>query len=153
MVYKLAFVRRIGYFMGYRTCDSLKTEPLSKQKKEELMKQIRDFKLPFNEDVFKKGNGNVLVDWAKLVEMDRTAREGTQSETVLYGTYDHLLELGVLSLNGKGNFQIIGGGVLLNPRSHGLMPLYFTKKEDASAYKKVKCEKAHYDVNISKICT
>lgn len=152
MVYKLDFDRCIGDFMGYRVCNDLKHEPLTKEKKEELMKQIRDFRLPFAEDVVKKGAGNILVDWKRLVEMDRTAREGTQSETILYGTYDHLLEIGVLSLKAKGNFQVTGGGVFLNPRSHGLIPLYFTKKGDAEAYVKAKCERTQYEVNISKIC-
>ena len=148
----LDFVRCIGDSVGYTISKDLKQEPLTKEKKEELIRQIRDFKLPFREDVIKEVHGKILVDWKEILEMDRTARGGTRSETLLYGTYDHLIELGVLSLTAKGNFQIIGGGVLLNPRSHGLMPLYFTKKADVEAYKDAGFENAQYDVNISKIC-
>ena len=149
---KLDFVKCIGDSVGYEVSKGLKHEPLTKEKKDELIRQIRDFKLPFMEDVIKAEQGSILVDWEKIAEMNRTAREGTRSETLLYGTYDHLVELGVLSVTGKGNFQVIGGGVLLNPRSHGLMPLYFTKSTDAEAYKKANCERAQYEVNISRIC-
>jgi hypothetical protein len=152
MIYKLEFINRIGDSVGYQMSKDLKQEPLTKEKTEELIRQIRDFKLPFREDVIKTEHGNILVDWKKIVEMDRTAREGTQSARLLYGTYDHLVEVGVLSVTDRRNFQIIGAGVLLNPRSHGLMPLYFTKRTDAEAYKKVKYEGAQYEVNVSKIC-
>jgi hypothetical protein len=125
---------------------------MTNEKKNELIRKIRDFKLPFREDVIKVECGSILVDWKKIVEMDRTAREGTPSVMLLHGTYDHLIELGVLSLTGKRNFQVIGGGVLMNPRSHGLNPLYFTKKADAEAYEKVISKGAQYDVNVSRIC-
>jgi len=139
-------------FMGYQMSQTLKQEPLTKEKKEELKRQIRNSKLPFREDVIKTEGGNILVDWGKIAEMERTAKDGTQSAKILYGTYDRLVELGVLSLKAEGNFQLVGSGVLLNPRSYGLTLLYFTKMTDAEAFKKANFEKALYKVSISKIC-
>ena len=83
--------------------------------------------------------------------MERTAREGTCSVKLLYGTYDHLIDLGILSLNPKGNYQLNTGGLILNPRSHGLLTVYFTRKEDAEAYKEAMFGGTLYPVDIFKL--
>ncbi|MFQ6056070.1 MAG: hypothetical protein ACE5J3_08835 [Methanosarcinales archaeon] len=119
--------------------------------KEELKRRIREVKLPYREDVIREEDGKIIVDWKKIAEMEKTVREGTYSVTLLYGTYDHLIDLGILSLKHEGNYQLNTGGIFLNPRSHGLLPVYFTRKEDAEAYKKVMFGGALYPVDIFKL--
>jgi hypothetical protein len=118
---------------------------------EDLKREIREFKPPFMEGVIEEQGSKITVDWKKIAEMEKTAREGTHSATLLYGTYTHLIELGILSLESKGNYQLTGSSIVLNPRSHGLIQVYFTREEDAEAYKEAMFGGVQYDVNISKL--
>jgi hypothetical protein len=87
----------------------------------------------------------------KLQEMEKNAEEGTHLAELLYGTYDYLIDLGILSTKPEGNYQLSDGFIFLNPYSHGLVPLYFTRREDAEAYRKVRFEGALYPVYIFKL--
>jgi hypothetical protein len=124
---------------------------LSEKEKNKMIKELREFKLPYREDVIRKDDGKIIVDWEKISEMEKNAEEGTHLAELLYGTYDHLIELGILSTKPEGNYQLSDGLIFLNPYSHGLVPLYFTRREDAEAYKKANFEGAHYPVYIFKL--
>ena len=123
----------------------------SEEQKEKMIKKLREFKPPYREDAIRKDDSKITVDWKKIAEMEKTAREGTYSTILLYGTYDHLIDLGILSLEPEGNYQLTGCSVLLNPRSHGLLPVYFTRKEDAESYKKAMFSGALYSVDVFKL--
>jgi hypothetical protein len=118
---------------------------------EKLKKEIEESKLPYIEAAVREDGGKITVDWKKIAEMEKTAREGTPSATLLYGTYDHLIELGILSLKPRGNYQLTGSSIVLNPRSHGLIQVYFTRKGDAEAWKEARFGRAQYTINISKL--
>jgi hypothetical protein len=133
MVYKLAFVRRMGRFMAYRTSDLLKTEPMSEEKRAALVKEIRDFEPPFDASIFSKGKGNVVVDWSRFVELENTWREETPSSAIFDGTVRKLVKLGVMSESKKGNFAVMRGMDIENPHLPG-WPLFFTKKGYAEGY-------------------
>ncbi len=136
--------------MAQRINDVPKPE---QQKGNDRLTELLRRKLPFNEDAIKETKGGkVIVDWVEIAKMHREARSGTPSDSILHGTYSHLVDLGVLSTTEKGNFQLIGSGVLLNPRSFGLTPLYFTSKADAEAYQRAEFGRALYKINISQIC-
>jgi len=51
-----------------------------------------------------------------------------------------------------GNYFLSGCEVLLNPR-HYFSPLYFTREEDAVAYKKAVYSNAQYHVSIVKVAS
>jgi hypothetical protein len=51
-----------------------------------------------------------------------------------------------------GNYSLSGCKVLLNPR-HYFAPLYFTREEDAVAYKKAVYRNAQYHVSIVKVAS
>jgi hypothetical protein len=124
---------------------------LTEEKKKKMIKELREFKLPYMEDAIRKDDGKINVDWKKIAEMQKTAREGTHSITLLHGTYDHLIDLGILSLKPEGNYQLTGCSVTLNPRSHSLIPIYFVRKNDAEAYKKAMFGGALYPIDIFKL--
>ena len=97
-------------------------------KKEKMIKELRNFKLSYREDVIRQDDDKISVDWKKIAEMEENAKEGTYLTKLLYGTYDHLIDLGVLSVKPEGNYILVSGSILLNPRSHGLLPVYFTRE-------------------------
>jgi len=120
----------------------------SEEQKTKMTKERREFKSPYREDVIGKNEDKITIDWKKIAEMERTAREGTYSATLLYGTYDHLIDLGILSVDPKEGYHLVGSSVLINPRSRGLTPLYFTRKEDAEAFKGAMYGGALYRIDI-----
>ncbi|MFH1229440.1 MAG: hypothetical protein V1678_03385 [Candidatus Aenigmatarchaeota archaeon] len=124
---------------------------LSEERKKQLIKELREFKLPYDRDAVKGEGRKASVDWKRVAEMKRTAREGTQSETIFYGTLDHLIDLKILSLMPRGNYQLSGDSIPINLRSHGLLPLYFARKRDAEAYKEAMFSRALYSVDIFKL--
>jgi hypothetical protein len=123
---------------------------LSQKEVSKIEDDLRNVKTPYDKTVFKEENGQVTVDWAKIVEMQRTMREGTYSAQLLHGTYDHLIDLGILSVQPEGNYQLSGEGVILNPRSH-VFPLYFVRENDAKDYKNLMFSKTQYPIHISKV--
>jgi hypothetical protein len=135
MVYKLAFVRRMGRFMTYNTNNLLKTQPLSKEIKDALIKEIRDFEPPFEKSIFTLGRGYVLVDWQKFVELENTWREETPSSAIFDGTIRKLVKTRVMSDSKKGNFAVMKGMDIENPHLPG-WPLFFTKRIYAEGYAK-----------------
>lgn len=119
--------------------------------REELERRAEEVKLPYREDAIREDDGRITIDWKKIAEMQKTAREGAYSATLLYGTLDHLIDLEMLSLKLEGNYQLNMGGIFLNPRSHGLLAVYFTRREDAEAYKEAMFGEALYPVDIFKL--
>lgn len=124
---------------------------LSEEERKRMIKELREFKLPYDKKAVKEVEGEKIVDWKRITEMLCTAREGTPSATMLYGTLDHLIDLKVLSLEPEGNYQVTTSGILLNPRSHGFLETYFVRKKDAEAYKEAKFSKALYPIDIFKL--
>ena len=118
---------------------------------ERLKKELSEYKPPYDESVLKKTDKGTLVDWKKIADMISNAREGTNSVRILDGTLRHLVDLKILSLEPVGNYQLSGCGVFLNPRSYGMLELYFTRKKDAEEYKQAKFGGALYSVDIFKL--
>ncbi|MCK6462256.1 MAG: hypothetical protein L6Q29_00280 [Candidatus Pacebacteria bacterium] len=61
-----------------------------------------------------------------------------------------LLALGVLEYKRKGNWEIVGSGMILNPGNLG-GALYFTRRKDVVAFAKTNYGRAHYFCEIRKI--
>jgi hypothetical protein len=64
---------------------------------------------------------------------------------------EDLLNKGIFSLESEGNYQLIGSGVFVSPRSHGMIRLYFTRKKDAETYARLNFDGAMYEVTVDKV--
>jgi len=94
-------------------------------------------------------SGKGSVDWKKFIECEDRDQQyyGEEYEKMV----DDLLNKGILSLESKGNYQLIGSGVFVSPRSHGLIRLYFTRMRDAETYAKLNFAGAMYEVTVDKV--
>ena len=62
------------------------------------------------------------ADWKEMVRLKDGGFDDKYQDMV-----KALLEDGTLSFSSNGNYQVIGGGVCITPRSHGLIRTYFTR--------------------------
>lgn len=88
------------------------------------------------------------IDWKGLGELEENDH-APDAGRVWNDAMHYLVELGVLSFEQRGNYIVMGAGVLLNPRAWPC-ELYFTDKEYAEQYKEQCYGNAQYDVGISR---
>jgi len=89
------------------------------------------------------------VDWKKFKKLlDRNEAGYDISE--YRKTVDKLLKAEIFSFKPDGNYQVVGGNVVLNPHSH-ILTLYFTRKTDAVKYADKNYGDASYRVMVDKI--
>lgn len=120
---------------------------VAERKEAKLIKKLSEFKLPYI-----KGEQKVIVDWNRVAEMENAIKAETYSAALFYGAMAHLIDLGVLSLTPEGNYQLTECSILLNPRTRSLLPLYFTRKEDAEFYSKAMYDSTTHDsIKISRL--
>lgn len=113
----------------------------------ECCKLIRDIFKNTYDDVKKHiifNNGEATVNWKLIDSIDIQKYTGSELYTkiILY-----LEELDILSTETDNTLGLDSGGINLNPKINSV-PRYFTKKEDAIAYKEIVYETARYDIKI-----
>ena len=99
-----------------------------------LAKIIRDWDKSIRQHV-KFENGVAIVDWEALAPMHPLG-EDVPADDLYIGTMRYLIELGVLSLETKGNYGVYAFDniLLINP-TIGTQSLYFTRQNDAQEFK------------------
>ena len=90
------------------------------------------------EDCIKSDGESMEVDWENFRKL-----EDNGNQNLYKNVSDILVKTGVMSDHSKGNYGVIGEGILLNPKRN-IFSLYFTKKEDA-----IKYGKTYKDCNYS----
>jgi hypothetical protein len=123
--------------------------------KERIWANIKNFKIPYMgdsekgklekclEEAIRKDDGDVAVDWKKVVWLDDKTKIGDYYGT-RGGIWSRLVDENILSRESEGNFCLLYAALMLNPvdklpdyRS-GSDWLYFTREEDAKAYRAAK---------------
>jgi hypothetical protein len=118
--------------------------------KERIWAQIKNFKIPYMEDsekdklekcleeAIKKDDGNVVVDWKKVLWLNDNTKIGDYYGP-RGGIWSRLVAENVLSRESEGNYYLLDGNLILNPvdqlPNRGSDWLYFTREEDAEAYR------------------
>ena len=121
--------------------------------KERIWANIKNFKIPYMEDsekdklekclkeAIRKDDGDVAVDWKKVVWLDDKTKIGDYYGT-RGGIWSRLVDENILSRESEGNFCLLYAALILNPvdqlPNRGSDWLYFTREEDAEAYRDAK---------------
>jgi hypothetical protein len=115
-----------------------------KKKIKEFVKkrELGEYDKEVLEKLVDEEDDKIVVDWEFFNELER--RDYSSLATHV------LLELGMLSLNWKNNYALFGCGIIINP-SAVFSSTYFTRKEDAEAYKKAAYSGTLYSVSIVKM--
>jgi hypothetical protein len=83
----------------------------------------------YGADFIRAENGEIRVDWKKYVKICNNDEEMGPRYTVV------LVDIGILSMDQKGNWEVSTDIAGLNPRPHGCC-LFFTNEADVRAYAK-----------------
>lgn len=85
-----------------------------------------------------KSGDEITVDWQKIATLSLNARDGSRGSDLHLSILGELTKLGILSSNPNNNYRLDQDGLTMNPTTRvGLSPYYyFTRQEDAEAYKK-----------------
>ena len=119
--------------------------------KERFMKLVDEFNKYKNKKLVTYSDGKLFIDWSLYVDTESSWREDTYSADIKNGMTDILEALGILTIESAGNYEVISAGpISLNPRAH-IMELYFTHKEDAISYAKLKYANAQYNWEVRQI--
>ena len=89
-------------------------------------------------------NGEATVNWKLIDLIDIQKYPGSEFYTkiILY-----LEELNILSVETNKTFGLDSDGINLNPKINSF-PRYFTREEDAIAYKEIVYKNARYEIDI-----
>jgi hypothetical protein len=136
--------------------------------KERIWTRIKNFKIPYMEDsekdklekclkeAIKKDDGNVVVDWKKVLWLNDNTKSEGYSRLLRDGMWSRLVDENVLSRESEGNFYLLDGNLIRNPPDD--LPdhraydwLYFTREEDAEAYRDAKFGKTPYIPDVVKL--
>lgn len=111
------------------------------------------------EGILKELEGSSKFDFEKLVKIEdeKVVVDWEGIKDLGSGEYRqrnvnrNLVDLGVLSFDIKGNFEVEGCGMNLGPMSYGNV-LYFVDIDEARKYKEQVWSNATYTVNILRGC-
>ncbi|MBW6461447.1 MAG: hypothetical protein K0B07_00135 [DPANN group archaeon] len=106
---------------------------------DEFKKIYNDVKEPI---IFNKGEAT--VKWKLIDSIDTQKYSGSKLYTQIIL---HLKDLDILSSEKDKTFSLDSGGINLNPKINSF-PQYFTREEDAIAYKDIVYKNAKYQIDI-----
>lgn len=108
---------------------------------------IEEFEENAKEFIIISKGGKPRVNWPHYGEFFAEGRFSTQKEKLYY----ILVQLGILSLQPEGNWDIMADGPIgLNPRAY-LSYLYFTQKKDAIVFARLRFASTLYNWEIRQI--